>query len=433
MHVAIAIYIAFAFINYRVAVLLLAPWGLFLGHFPAVDGQYTSIFDLCCLGLTVLLPIKTNIITKIKTYPFLIPTLLVLVSYCTTNLLAETHWPSTIIFYNTVFLYPLAVWSVLEEKDDLRLLLISNIVFFALCAIYALVELALDQNIILETIIQKRMVNENVLNYTEVRFGIKRIQSVFCTPMSMGLAMTTFAYVLYEKYKMMEEKIRLLFVFIVMCFILPWLTGARSVFVSALIILIPVLREVFKDGRFALLKIGIVGLVVFVGGNWILTLIDSFVHSDTAVAGSSLDMRLMQFAVIVPFFLNSPIWGNGYAFIWTFVKAVDKDILGAESIWIQLLVDYGLLGALAYLSCIVSIYRNLTRFRPEGKFLPLAIIVGYTLSTFLELEMNFFFIMSIILIKLYTWNDEENARQNIKEDDETDINPKKDLQESKAD
>ena len=107
--------------------------------------------------------------------------------------------------------------------------------------------------------------------------------------------------------------------------------------------------------------------------------------------------------------------------------------MGAESIWIQLLVDYGLLGALAYLSCIVSIYRNLTRFRPEGKFLPLAIIVGYTLSTFLELEMNFFFIMSIILIKLYAWNDEENARQNIKEDDETDINPKKDLQESKAD
>ena len=409
MQTAIVAYFALALINYRLAVLFLAPLGLFLSHFPFFDGQIFSFFDVCCLGLTAMLPFRTNFISKIKTYPFLYPSLVVFGSYCVTNLLAEAHWPSTIIVFNTIYIYPFIIWCVLRDKKDLRYLLGGYVVFFAFCVVYALVELALDKNVILDSLITKRLVNENVLNYTEVRFGFKRLQSIFCTPMSMGLAMTTFGYVLYEKYKSMDQKYLLIVALIGLCFVLPWLSGSRSVFAASFLILIPVFSSVMKKRSFALLKIGILGGIVILGGGWIMTLVDSFIHSDTAVAGSSLDMRLIQFAVILPFFFNSPIWGNGYAFVWTFVKAIDKDILGAESIWIQILVDFGLLGAIAYIFCLVSIYRALTKYRPEGKYLPLAIVVGYTLSTFLELELNFFFIMSIMLIKLYEGEDEKIA------------------------
>lgn len=407
MQTAIVAYFILALINYRVAVLTLAPLGLFLQAFPVMDGQVFSVFDVCCLGLTALLPIKTNFISKLKTYPFLIPSLLVLVSYCVTNILAEAHWPSTTFVFNTVYIYPFTVWCVLNEKKDVKWLLSCFIAFFAFCAVYAIVELALNQNVILEALLQKRVVNENVLNYTEVRFGFKRLQSIFCTPMSMGLAMSTFAYVLYEKYKTMERKDLLFFCLMISCFALPWLSGARSVFVAALIIMLPVLQNIFKNGNYALIKIAIVGGSIFLGGSWVLTLVDSFIHSDTAVTGSSFDMRLMQFAVIIPFFLNSPIWGNGYAYTWSFVKAVDKDILGAESIWMQILVDFGTLGALAYIVCIIFMYRILCKFRSSGKFLPIAVVLGYTMSTFLGLELNFFFIMCMILIKNYGWEDEE--------------------------
>jgi len=131
-----------------------------------------------------------------------------------------------------------------------------------------------------------------------------------------------------------------------------------------------------------------------------MTLVDSFINSDTAVSGSSLDMRLMQFAVIVPFFLNSPIWGNGYAYTWSFVKAVDADLLGAESIWLQILVDFGLVGAMAYISCIISMAKCLSkRYGKRGTAMPVAVICAYTLSTFLGLELNYFFILCIMLIK----------------------------------
>lgn len=415
MQSAIVAFFILALFNYRLAVLVLAPLGLFLVEFPVFEGQVFSIFDICCLGLTILLPLKTNFISKLRSYPFLVPCILVWISYCFTNVLAEAHWPSTIFVFNRVYLYPFVIWCVLETKRDVRLLLGAFMVFFGFCSIYAIVELALEKNLILESLIMKDVVTEDVLNYTEVRFGFKRIQSIFCTPMSMGLAMSAFAFVLYEKYKTLVQKDFLMFCLICMCFALPWLSGARSVFAASLIIMFPVLRAVMKNGNFALLKIALVGGAVFLGGSWVMTLVDSFVHSDTAVSGSSFEMRLIQFAVIVPFFLNSPIWGNGYAYTWTFVKAVDKDILGAESIWMQILVDFGLLGAIAYISCIVTMYKSLTKYRKYSGFLPLAVILGYTMSTFLGLDLNYFFILSMILIKNYQWEDEERDAEKADE------------------
>ena len=154
--------------------------------------------------------------------------------------------------------------------------------------------------------------------------------------------------------------------------------------------------------------------MVFLLGGWVLTLADSFVNSDTAVSGSSMDMRLMQFSVILPFFFNSPIWGNGYAYTWTFVKAVDSDLLGAESVWLQIPVDFGIIGIIAYVICILYMAKKLSKcLGKRGVAMPLAIISAYSLSTFLGLELNYFFILCIIIIKLYEYNkkndDEEDG------------------------
>jgi len=286
-------------------------------------------------------------------------------------------------------------------------------VYFGFCVIYALIELSLGENFILAKFIQMDVVNATVLNYTEIRFGFKRIQSIFCTPMSMGLAMGVFGYLLFEYRKMAKNNNFFVAVLMLACLILPWLTGSRSVFAALLMLLIPVLNESLSGNRFALLKIGLVGGAVFLLGGWVMLLVDSFIHSDTAVTGSSLEMRLMQFAVIVPFFLNSPIWGNGYAYTWSFVKAVDADILGAESIWLQLLVDFGVIGAIAYISCIVYMIKALRKvFHKKSIFLPMSVVVGYTLSTFLGLELNFFFIVCMIFMKAKEfYNKDDDAKE----------------------
>ena len=407
---------AFALLNYRLAVLLLAPFALLLHMFPVLDGQYISVLDFCCLGLTVLLPIKTNFIAKFRTYPFLVPSLCVLASYVVTNLLGEAHWPSCIFVLNTIYVFPFVVWCVLEEERDLKVLVYGFAAYMGFCFIYALVELALSENIILGKFLEMRIVTDNVINYREIRFGLKRLQSVFNTPMSMGLAVGAFGYFMFEFRNMTKDKNPYMLMLMVACLIMPWLTGSRSVFAAVLILMFPVMNIMMKDGKFMLFKIGLIGGAIFILGDWMLTLVDSFVHSDTAVTGSSLDMRLMQFAVIVPFFLNSPIWGNGYAYTWTFVKAVDADLLGAESIWLQLLVDFGLLGAIAYIICIVYMVKSLKPVLGKRRMaLPMAVIVGYTLSTFLGLDLNYFFILCMMLIKTYEFYGKAEASEEAEE------------------
>lgn len=412
---AVGAYVAFALLNYRVAVLLLVPLSLLLHMFPVIDRQVFSILDCCCLGLTALLPLKCNFVSKLRTYPFLIPSLLVGFSYVITNVLAEPHWPSTVFVLNTIYCFPFVVWCVLEEERDLRLLLYAFILYFSFCAVYALVELALGENIILGKFIQMDIVTNDVLNYDEVRFGFKRLQSIFDTPMSMGLAMGVFGYLLFEYRKMTKNSNFFVAVLMVACLVLPWLSGSRSVFVAVFVLMIPIMNEVLKGDRFALLKIGLLGGGVFLLGGWVMLLVDSFIHSDTAVTGSSLDMRLMQFAVIVPFFLNSPIWGNGFAFIWSFVKQVDADILGAESIWLQMLVNFGVIGAIAYICCIVYMIKALKPVvHKRSVILPMSVVVGYTLSTFLGLELNFFFIVCMMLMKMKEFYVENEKSDDLK-------------------
>lgn len=409
MYFAIVGYLIFALFFYRAAVLMMVPLVLPLYLFPVVDGQMFSMADFACLGLTAMLPFKTNVVSLIKSYPFKIPCFFVFASYVLTNVLAEPHWPSTVIVFNTVYVFPMIVWSNLNTEDDLKFVMKGFMILFGIAALYSLIELALDENPLLDMFLSKGIVNQNVIDYDEHRFGIKRLQSFFCTPMSLGLSTGVFAYIMYELDKQNKNKNLLYFVLMVSCFVLPWLTGARSVFVAQILIMIPLLKKFMSEGKYFLLKVAIVGGAIFFLGGWVTMLVDSFVHSDSAVTGSSFEMRLMQFAVIVPFFLNSPIWGNGYAYTWSFVKAVDQDILGAESIWLQVLVDHGMVGALAYISCIVVMAIQLRKCKKNYVVIPLAVVAAYTMSTFLGLDLNYFFILSMVLIKYHEFNREKSS------------------------
>ena len=65
-----------------------------------------------------------------------------------------------------------------------------------------------------------------------------------------------------------------------------------------------------------------------------------------------------------------------------------------------MLVNFGVIGAIAYICCIVYMIKALKPVvHKRSVFLPMAVVVGYTLSTFLGLELNFFFIVCMILMK----------------------------------
>ena len=51
---------------------------------------------------------------------------------------------------------------------------------------------------------------------------------------------------------------------------------------------------------------------------------------------------------------QSPWIGNGIAFTWEYVLPQNEDLLGAESLWIPVLIDQGILGAVAVSSMFVA-------------------------------------------------------------------------------
>ena len=77
-----------------------------------------------------------------------------------------------------------------------------------------------------------------------------------------------------------------------------------------------------------------------------------------------------------------------------------------------MLVDFGVIGGMAYIACIIYMAKHLkSMFGRSGYAMPVAVIVGYSLSTFLGLELNYFFIICIMLMKIYEFYGKENEEE----------------------
>ena len=157
-------------------------------------------------------------------------------------------------------------------------------------------------------------------------------------------------------------------------------------------------------------------VLLAVAGSFMLEIIDSFVNSDK-VHGSNSDMRMEQLLVTLIYWARSPIWGNGNGFVWTFVKEVDADIAGAESIWFQVLLDQGLVGAVAYLG--VNINAALAVFKKVKLwiFVPLGFLAGKTLSSVLGIELSLLFVLTIILLKYHEFYEKEPDEESLLADE----------------
>lgn len=97
--------------------------------------------------------------------------------------------------------------------------------------------------------------------------------------------------------------------------------------------------------------------------------------------------------------MYNPIWGFGKNYIWDYVKAQNYGLLGAESVWFQLMVDYGLMGVITYFIICLSCSIWLSKKSKILSFFPLAFLVGKTLSIVIGIELSYLLIVSILMYK----------------------------------
>ena len=339
-------------------------------------------------------------------YPLLIacPCLIAGIGYILSNKFGEINNMSiSLVNIINYFLYPYVVFKIIKNTEDLLFFLHSFFNFMLVVCAYAVIEAIFRQNFISNYATEFNLV-DGIMGTEEVgeRFGFVRCSSILSYSSALGMtSATTFFVFLYVKSKNISigrVKERL------MLFLLPFcvlLSGTRSQMIVFVICVIPFFffKEFKRTKTYrALVTLGGIALVTL--GSLFLTILNSIIHSDKASMGSSSEMRMEQLEICLAYMSSSPWLGHGKNYMWEYVRPDNPALLGAESVWFQLIVDYGLLGCLTYLFVIAGLMIWLYKFDKVLCFLPLAFLVGKTVSIVIGIELNYVIITSIVLMKI---------------------------------
>ena len=207
-----------------------------------------------------------------------------------------------------------------------------------------------------------------------MRFGMIRCYSVFAYHIIFGFSCCLVLYILMVMYKYKEN--------IFSChntknnIIYYVLFGLLSIGVilcnskgpMLLLIFILLTQYGFKEliNPLLLTPIIIIVLLILIYFPDYFLNFTSLVDSDVAEegGGSSVALRQRQMTVAMNLFSRSPLCGNGIGSVVYYKQFGFEEILGAESIWLKLLPDQGILGVFAYLYIYINLYVNSKNIMP---------------------------------------------------------------------
>lgn len=261
--------------------------------------------------------------------------------------------------YLIVVLY----YNQIKSKDDV---LFSLKVFFALIwvfVIYGVFEYIIQSNPVMEYV--ESFIPEEwggTLYITEdIRYSSVRCQSLMTICISWGglccLATGVLFYVRDSLFPNRKLFFWLLLGLLILC---VYSSGTRSSYVYLVIVLI----GSFTGTRGAKNKVFFIFvgcLAVYYLSSSIYDIYLSMTSAGSDISGSNSDMRMMQWYATLATISESPVIGLGCKGVIVGQK-LNSEILGAESVWFQILLSYGFIGmfmqAYLYYGCIRAIFVN---------------------------------------------------------------------------
>ncbi len=342
--------------------------------------------------------------SKVK-YPMLllVPCLIASVGYIISSYYGVMKaYSQNIITSLCTFIYPIVLFKVIKTKKDLKEYLMVLFSFFFVVGVYTIIEAVTHYNPY-SNFVQTYDLGEGYYGgYTDkIRFGIRRCNSLFAFCSTLGmLSAFTFFIVLYLKLRKIEINSileNLLLVLMPLCVVL---TGTRSQYIVFCVALFPFFfwYKAYRSVTFKLsVIVGFICIIAF-SAFW-GDVLDSIFNSNDS-SGSSADMREGQFEISLFYMKKSFIWGFGKGYIQKYVIPYNPALYGAESIWFRQMIDYGIVGCVTYLAmCLCSliwIYRYDKRFA----FIPLAFLVGKSISIVIGVEVSYLLVTCIVLQKI---------------------------------
>lgn len=314
------------------------------------------------LILFLFLIILTNKIVKIKKqYPFYICTLISVASYfLTAFMVTEPHWPFTILKCVRCFIMPICFYYFVIRENTFLYFVKYLLYFSFFIIIYSLIELYLGTSPIVNFINDNNgggMVMDEVF-----RYGVKRIQAVFIHSTALGYYCATVVAILLffvnEQVRSLSKVSNLCYWFVIIGLtIISFLTGTRSAIIPVVFVFLWYSKNKILNINYLIFYIVTLIALFFVAqlylSDYLNNVLESILNTNDNAVGSSTDMRQVQFELAFFYLMKSPIWGNGPSYTFDEVTPNNPEMYGAESVWMPLMIDNGIVGCIAYLSCYI--------------------------------------------------------------------------------
>lgn len=277
--------------------------------------------------------------------------IMICISLFITNLVAHEKHNVTLLFSISELLLPIIFYYIIKGNlHFIKRYLVYLYVLGIIISIYGFVETFTSSNLFISFMNSNHLYRTEYL-VTEVRYGLKRAQSIYSMHTTFGgyalfigfcLAYLKFKFgnILHKPYIMRYST---------MLYICTFFTGARSAILGAIVSLASFMR--FKAKNILLLVFLL--LIVFLFSSYFNLIFNSFVDTST-VAGSNDEMRANQLDIAYAIMSQNFWLGNGISYTWTIAQDDYDTLYGAESLWLPIMIDQGILGLISYILLFIS-------------------------------------------------------------------------------
>ncbi|MBQ9636515.1 MAG: O-antigen ligase family protein [Prevotella sp.] len=310
------------------------------------------------------------------------------VSYILTIASLKTAFNLTVRYFLEGFVILYTFQRCLNDKADMRLFIKATVIVVLLITGLGVYEFITLDNPVLDYVYFNSPHNSYTAGrlayfpgFHRLRYGLPRCYSFFPLHLRFGAACVFFLLFIGVMFKDNVGIVKKKYVFLLICLLIIGVVAANSkqgmVGLVALAFCFFKPKEVFNYRFFLILAF--IGLIwwqypsIF---NNLLSLFDDELAEEGR--GSTVALRQQQYAVAWEMFKMNPIFGNGPGTLGTLknMEISYEAIRGAESIFLSLLPERGLIGAFVYLFMYAYLF-----YRLKG-VMPKRVLLFYLLTVF---------------------------------------------------
>lgn len=241
-------------------------------------------------------------------------------------------------------------------------------------------------------------------SFTFVSASRFRVQATFNNPFDYGYMCVLLAILHFYGYLQGYESTPVVIVSQICCLFGVFVCNCRTILFCYLVCAVIFALALQKDRKIKSLVLAGIVIVGILSALFvppvrriifsILSIFDASAVSD----GSSIAMRISQFGTVIYYVAGSLLFGRGVNFFtqdlgWDSGSGleVDRDLYGLEGVYLNLLLERGLVGLFLYLAILVLLLVFIIKHRKLGRklyALGLSVLVLYILFSFMTGELH---------------------------------------------